>query len=121
LGLQLEEYISGKPAILYFTTQGCVPCKTVQAPALRRVSEIYQEQLQIIKIDALEQSHLADAWGVLSVPTTFIIDSDGRPRGVNHGVAREPKLLAQLEAASETAPAQLNQVHAQSGVQSFRE
>jgi len=34
---------------------------------------------------------------VLSVPTTFIIDSQGRPRRVNHGVASAEKLLNQIE------------------------
>jgi protein-disulfide isomerase-like protein with CxxC motif len=40
---------------------------------------------------------LANEWGVMSVPTTFILDKDGRPRQINHGVARAEKLLAQLK------------------------
>ncbi|HLE53485.1 MAG TPA: hypothetical protein VI755_15570, partial [Anaerolineales bacterium] len=39
----------------------------------------------------------ADYWGVLSVPTTFIIDRRGRPRRVNHGVASAEKLFKQIE------------------------
>ncbi|MFQ5942109.1 MAG: thioredoxin family protein [Anaerolineales bacterium] len=100
-GVSLEGYTLGKPAILYFTEPGCAPCQTVQDPALERVATQYGERLQIIKVQALENPHLADSWGVLSLPTTFIIDAHGRPRGVNHGVARAPKLIDQLAAAGE--------------------
>jgi thiol-disulfide isomerase/thioredoxin len=86
----------GKPAILYFTTPGCVPCKTVQKPAIRQIKEILGEMLQVIEIDASQQPDLAQRWGVLSVPTTFVIDSRGQARHVNHGVARAEKLLKQL-------------------------
>lgn len=100
-GLGIDEYRPGRPAILYFTDPGCSPCLTVQDPALQEVAAQFGEALQIIKVQALERPELTDAWGVLSLPTTFIIDSGGRPRGVNHGVARAPRLLDQLAAIGE--------------------
>lgn len=96
--LGLEQLRPGVPAILYFTTTTCQPCKTVQRPALHKLSEQLGERLQIVQVDATERPDLADYWGVLSVPTTFIIDSKGQPRGMNHGVASAEKLLRQLEA-----------------------
>ena len=51
----------------------------------------------MIEIDASNQLNLVAAWGVLSLPTTFIIDSLGQPRGVNLGVATEKKLITQLQ------------------------
>jgi thioredoxin 1 len=87
----------GTPAILYFTTPTCAPCKTVQRPAIQQVKQALGEKIQVIEIDASERKDLADEWGVLSVPTTFIIDKSGQPRQVNHGVARAEKLLAQLD------------------------
>lgn len=95
----LEDLRPGVPAILYFTTPTCQPCKTVQRPALDRLTNTLGEELQVLRVDASEQPELADYWGVLSVPTTFIIDSGGQPRGVNHGIASAEKLLRQLEAA----------------------
>jgi thiol-disulfide isomerase/thioredoxin len=94
--LGLPGYRLGTPAILYFTSPGCAPCESLQAPALDRLRQEYREQMQVIEVDATRQPRLADAWGVLSVPTTFLIDAEGRPRMVNHGVARFERLHAQL-------------------------
>jgi thioredoxin-like negative regulator of GroEL len=95
--LGLEGLRTNTPAILYFTTPYCVPCKTTQRPALERLLETTSERVQLIQVDALEHSELAESWGVLSVPTTFVIDSGGQARRVNHGVASTEKLLEQLE------------------------
>lgn len=95
--LGLESYKMGKPAVLYFTMVGCVPCKTTQRPALARLMEQTAGKVQLIEVDAVEQPKMAEHWGVLSVPTTFIIDQHGRPRQVNHGVTLTEKLLNQLE------------------------
>jgi thiol-disulfide isomerase/thioredoxin len=96
--LGLESLRPGIPAILYFTTPFCAPCKTVQRPALARVQErLGRDGMQVIEVDASARPDLADCWGVLSVPTTFIVDSKGRPRRVNHGVAGADKLIRQIE------------------------
>lgn len=92
-GLDLR---SGAPAILYFTTPDCVPCRTVQGPAIEELRAQYGERLQIIKVDAAQRTDLANAWGVLTVPTTFIIDGHGQPRHVNNGVTPAPRLRQQL-------------------------
>lgn len=94
--LGIPGYRSGAATILYFTAPGCAPCRTVQKPALANIKERYGDNVNVLQFDATEHTNLADSWGVLSVPTTFIIDAAGRPRGVNHGLAREGKLEAQL-------------------------
>ncbi len=87
----------GTPAILYFTTPECVICKAVQRPALKTLQERLGDRLQVVEINAHERPDLASRWGVLSVPTTFIIDSQGQLRHVNHGATRADKLLQQLD------------------------
>ncbi len=87
----------GMPVILYFTTPTCVPCKTIQRPALQRLKDQAGENLQVVEIDASQQPEVASRWGVLSVPTTFIIDAKGDPKHVNHGVAPYEKLQKQLK------------------------
>lgn len=87
----------GLPAILYFTTPECAPCRTIQRPALQRLQERLSGRLQVVEVNAQERPDLASRWGVLSVPTTFIIDARGQLRHVNHGVTRAEKLMHQLE------------------------
>jgi thiol-disulfide isomerase/thioredoxin len=87
----------GVPAILYFTSSTCVPCKTQQRPAIQRLLTELGDGVQVIEVDALEQPDAADRWGVLSVPTTFILDRQGQPREINYGVARTEKLKHQLQ------------------------
>ena len=89
--------LPNKPVIVYFTTPDCAPCKTVQRPALDKVSNLLGEKLQVIEIDATERPDLAKVWGVMSVPTTFLLDSRGEARYVNNGVARAEKLIQQIE------------------------
>lgn len=95
--LLLDEYQPGKSAILSYSSPDCVPCKIIQRPALERLMANLKDDIQLIEIDVSKQPILTDAWGMLSLPTTFIIDSIGQPRGANHGVATEEKLIAQLE------------------------
>lgn len=93
----LDGFSLGIPTILYFTTPTCVPCKTVQRPAIQQVQKALGDGVQIIEVDASQRMDLADEWGVMSVPTTFIIDRNGQPRQINHGVTRAEKLLVQLK------------------------
>ncbi len=87
---------AGVPAILYFTTPDCVPCRTIQGPAIEELREQFGDRLRIIKVDASQRADLANSWGVLSVPTTFIIDAQGQPRHVNNGVTPAARLRRQL-------------------------
>jgi thiol-disulfide isomerase/thioredoxin len=86
-----------KPVLVYFTTPDCVPCKTVQRPAIEQVSNMLGEKLEVVEINAYDQPELAQTWGVMSVPTTFVLDPRGEARYVNNGVARAEKLLEQIQ------------------------
>ena len=99
----LEGWRSGVPGILYFTTPECAPCRTMQRPALERLRAEWLEEMQVIEIDASAATPVADHWGVLSVPTTFVLDSSGQPRHINHGVANAEKLKRQLTDAAGSA------------------
>jgi hypothetical protein len=51
----------------------------------------------VIEIDATARPDLAKTWGVMSVPTTFLLDARGQARYVNNGVTRAEKLMEQLK------------------------
>lgn len=89
--------LPNKPVLVYFTTPECAPCKTIQRPAINRVSHVLGAELEVVEIDATERPDLAKAWGVMSVPTTFVLDTRGEARFVNNGVARAEKLLEQIK------------------------
>lgn len=86
----------GVPTVLYFTTPMCAPCKTQQTPALERLKAQLGEAVQIVRVDATEHPDAAQRWGVLSVPTTFILDGKGATRAVNNGVTEANTLRQQI-------------------------
>lgn len=85
----------GRPTLVYFTAPGCVPCRTVQRPAIERLTNRHQ-RVTVIEVDASARPDLADRWGVLSVPTTFVLDPTGQPVHANHGLTPEHKLEQQV-------------------------
>lgn len=95
--LSLFSKLPDKPVIVYFTTPDCVPCKTIQRPALNKLSSLMGDKLEVIEIDATQRPELASQWGVMSVPTTFLLNARGEARYVNNGVARMEKLMEQLQ------------------------
>lgn len=86
----------GAFTLVYFTAPTCVPCQTIQRPAIERLKELLGRALQVVEIDVTARPELASRWGVLSVPTTFVIDPRGKVRHINHGVTRAEKLLLQI-------------------------
>lgn len=101
LAPELGSLRPGMPVLVYFTTPTCAPCKTIQRPAIEQVKKELGDRLEVIEIDASEQPDMASRWGVLSVPTTYLIDPLGQVRYVNHGVTRQEKLLQQVKAVLE--------------------
>jgi thiol-disulfide isomerase/thioredoxin len=87
----------GKPSLVYFTSPTCAPCRTYQRPVIERLQAQLGERLQVVEIDASSETEIADRWGVMSVPTTFLFDTQGQPRFVNHGVTPLEKLFRQVE------------------------
>lgn len=97
----LFNQLPNKPVIVYFTTPDCAPCKTVQRPALNSVTQLLGDSLEVVEIDATQRPDLAKTWGVMSVPTTFLLDARGEARYVNNGVTRAEKLMEQLQTFSD--------------------
>jgi thiol-disulfide isomerase/thioredoxin len=86
----------GRPTVLYFTTPDCAACKAYQRPQLNRFKSLLGEKVLVVEIDAQFRPDLAGRWGVLSVPTTFVLDAASKPRHVNHGAVSAEKLAQQV-------------------------
>lgn len=84
----------GQSSILYFTTDGCVQCRLQQAPALERL--VAEMGIPVHRVDALTQSDLTDFYGVMTVPTTVVLDPHRRPKAINYGLAPLQKLQEQV-------------------------
>lgn len=87
-------------AVLYFTTPTCVECRWRQEPALRELQERRDGQVAVIKVDALEEEELARRFRILTVPSTVVLDRQGRVQAVNYGFAPAEQLEAQLGLAA---------------------
>jgi thiol-disulfide isomerase/thioredoxin len=93
----LADVVPGVPVILYFTTPFfCAPCRTQQQPALHAIRDEWAGRVQIVQVDATADPAAADRWGVVSAPTTFVLDAARIPRYVNRGVASRDVLKEQL-------------------------
>ena len=93
----------GKPAVLYFTTDECAQCRLQQAPILAQLQA--RVDVAVHKLDAIEQEALAQLYGIMTVPTTVVLDTQLRPVAINHGVAPLQKLQAQIGATGDQLPA----------------
>lgn len=94
----LSDVPRGTPAIVYFTTPTCAPCRLQQTPTLGRLQQEMGDDLRVIRVDATENPEAAERWGVFSVPTTFVLNRDGQPHKVYNGVVDGETLKRDLTA-----------------------
>ncbi len=87
----------GRPVVLGFGGEYCLPCKTQQRPALERLREQAGASLHVREIDALAHAELTQRYGVLTVPTTVVLDGNRKVIAINYGVTTTNKLLEQIE------------------------
>ena len=96
----LSSQPDGRPTVVAFSTPSCAVCSSAQAPALRALEQqLGGEAVRILKIDAAEQPDVADAFGVLTVPTTVVLTASGQVATTNNGLAPLERLAEQVQAA----------------------
>jgi hypothetical protein len=65
-----------------------------QTPILAQLQN--KVDVAVHKLDAIEQEALARFYGIMTVPTTVVLDQRLQPVAINHGVAPLQKLQAQV-------------------------
>ena len=86
---------AGQPAIVHFSADWCGPCAGVR----RVVDDVCAELTEVahVEIDIDANPAAARQLSVLSLPTTFIFDADGRQRYRASGVPKAADLRSALE------------------------
>lgn len=95
---------AGKPAVVGFSTPGCVECRTRQAPALAHLAATLGDAVTVRTLAAPDYPHLVDRLGILTAPATVVLDAAGVVRYVNLGFTDAATLAAQLSSANYPAP-----------------
>ena len=86
----------GRPAVVAFSTPSCAACHTAQRPALAQLESRAGGAVRVIEVDAAERPQVARVFGILTVPTTAILDTGGRVTAMNNGFATTDRLATQL-------------------------
>ncbi len=103
------EVWNGKTTLLCFSTKECVVCKYQQAKEVQEIREIFpEEMLDIRKFNPIERPDLAKMFAVVNVPTTVVLDGQGRVHSFNGNLAKAKELKSQIKAALGACKADLD-------------
>lgn len=72
------KYKGNLPAVVDFYAEWCGPCKAI-APVLEELSNEYEDQVLIYKIDTDKEGELSTLFGIQSIPTLLFIPLTGTP------------------------------------------
>ena len=89
------KYEGKLPAIVDFYADWCGPCKMV-APVLEDLSKEYEGKLHVYKINTDEESELAQAFGIQSIPSLLFIPMDDKPQ-MAAGALPKPALVKAIK------------------------
>ncbi len=67
------------PCIIDFYADWCQPCKIV-APILEDLSKEYEGKVNIYKVNTEQETELAAAFGIRSIPSMLFCPHDGQPQ-----------------------------------------
>jgi thioredoxin-like negative regulator of GroEL len=96
----LSNQPDGRPTVVVFSTPACAVCRSAQTPALQALEQqLGGAAVRILKVDAAQQPDVADAFGVLTVPTTVVLTARGLVATTNNGFAPLERLTEQVQAA----------------------
>ena len=89
---------TGKPVLIDFHATWCGPCRQV-APIVDAIAAEHPEY-NIVKVDIDQAMSAAQQYGVMSVPTLVVLNSDGTPVSQTTGAQPKTTILNTLARTS---------------------
>lgn len=91
------ELVSADPTLLYFRADSCAVCPTQGRFVEEAVAKLGHRPLTVHTIDAERDAPTAARYGIISLPTTIVLDGRGTVKHINYGLTYAHKLVRQLE------------------------
>jgi thioredoxin 1 len=80
-----------------FSSPSCGACHTAQLPALEALEhQLGATAVRLIEVDIASQPEVARRFGIMTVPSTVILRTDGGVGAINHGFTPAARLVTQL-------------------------
>jgi thioredoxin 1 len=95
LGEEADERLT----VVAFHSPSCGACHAVQAPVLRLLQQqLGRLTLRLVEVDVAARPSTARAFGVITVPSTVLLERGGIV-DINHGFCATERLVKQVEQA----------------------
>lgn len=88
--------VTNLPTLLYFRSESCTVCPT-QSHYIDKAAQEWNGRIAIQNIDAEREPEKAGHYNVFTLPTTIIVDTQGKVREINYGLTQPHKLTQQVQ------------------------
>jgi thioredoxin 1 len=86
----------GKPVMVDFGLESCVPCK-MMIPVMEELQTKYPEDLKTIFVHVQEQQEKSKEFGIRTIPTQIFFDASGKQIDLHVGFISTEDILATFE------------------------
>ena len=95
LPLQFHGINPELPTVLYFWTDSCAQCKTVQRPEITKIQN--GGGFNLISLNALGETELVKQLNIRTVPSTAVVSKERIIKFINNGFISGEKLKLQID------------------------
>lgn len=79
------DFTGKTPVVIDFYATWCGPCRAL-SPLIEKLATEYEGRVKVLKVDVDKNQALAEAARIMSIPTLFFIDIEGRIERVVGGL-----------------------------------